>query len=803
MNDSREINKSVAARLLVVFTPICYLLFYLLQGKFLLLGNTDHVDAQLPYLFAAKDALALGQLPWWNPYIFNGTSLWGNPAVFLWYPFTWIELLAPRSLTLYASTFISWIHYGGVFLAAFLYFRVLIGDEKWASFSALAYGFSIPVAYGLAVGNAHLPIYVFLPLSLYFLHTYSQRSLRENIIYLTISLYCMITGGFLQLLIYAMTVLGSYVLFLAYHQSNSHKDAFRPLSIFSASLIMSILLSAPSWISILDASRLVSRVSAANGVLETILNGGYVTPIDRWLRLFMPNGFGFGMWVPPISYVETLVAFCGVSSLFLAGVAIVCNPKKIVYYWTGFIIVSLLLVSSKLLVIQYFAFGGVEMMYGRLVFLLPLGVASLAGIGGKSLCETQIFRWKLLIINPFNVLLAVAFFSNSEVIARIFINALSMIQGFYVNKSITIARSNLPEFELLRAGIVILVLVLVLALAFIKRQKNKMFWIIATSLLLIEVVPSTYLMHKVQINFLMISSSAPFFAFDKVGDPLPFSASDLEEFRLVITEETPSRKANEAPAFAKESNQGSVYDYQSPWGYANGYSANLAILIQTVGAVDLKLDCRSGGLIFGIKDILNNATRQVMFDPLCHPRLSDLMSVGAVVKADQDWRIVTDRRGTALPRASLFYDYQVIPDSIDASNRLARNDFDIQRVLVLEKEPPFAVGPADPEAQSVLVKNTPNEVIIEVHSNTPVLLLLTDTYSPGWTAEMDGQPMEIIRSNVAFRSVWVSKGEHTVTFRYDPPLLIFSLVIELLGIISFLGIVAARTSGSKFPYPLH
>jgi hypothetical protein len=242
------------------------------------------------------------------------------------------------------------------------------------------------------------------------------------------------------------------------------------------------------------------------------------------------------------------------------------------------------------------------MQYGRLVFLLPLGIASLAGMGGKSLYESQVPRWKSLILNPFNALLAVVFFSNRDLIVQIFINAFSMFREFYVNKTITITGSYLPELELLRAGIIILVLVF--AFTFITRRKNGMFWIIVTSLLLLEVIPSTYFMHKVQANPLMISPSEPFFAFDKVKIPLPFSASDLEKIRLVITEERYSRKNREAPAFAKEANQGPIYGYQSPWGYANGYSANLATLVQTAGAVDLDLDCSSGGMVFEYKDIL-------------------------------------------------------------------------------------------------------------------------------------------------------------------------------------------------------
>lgn len=784
-----KINRSSIARALVLLAPTCYFLYYVVQGKLLLLGNTDRADAQLPYLFAAKNALMAGQLPWWNPYIFNGTPIWGNPAIFLSYPFTWIELLTPRSFMLYVSTFICWLHYGGVFLAAFLYFRALIGDEKWSSFSALAYGFSISVAYGLSIGNAHLPVYVLLPLCLYILHTYGQRSLRRNIIYLILTLYCLITGGFLQLLIYAMAIIGSYVLFLAF-QSPSRKEAFSLIVAFSGSLFVAALLSAPAWLSILNMAGLVSRVSTANVGLLDIYNDSIIAPINELLRLFMPNGFGFGMYVPPISYVETMVAFCGISSLFLAGAAIVCNPKKFVYYWFVVSATMLLFCFTKLVFIQNLIFGGIKIIPERLLFILPIGIASLAGLGGKALCERQISRRRILIFNPFNILLAIAIFSNLSLVSKDIANICSIFQQFVETGTLIITSSILPEFELIRA--IVIILTLILLFTFSNRKSMTVLWVVSVLFLLFEVIPGTYLMNKVQLNPLMVSQKEPFFAFDKIRSPLPFSTSDLETFRLVITEKNPSRRENDAPPYSKEANQGSIYQYLSPWGYANGYSANLAALIQTIGAVDINTKCESGGLVNGTADILNNATRQVIFDPLCHPRLADLLSIGAVLKADADWQIIEDRRGQALPRANLFYDYEVISDSLDASNRLAEDKFDIHKTLIVEKQPSFDVGPADLEARSIVVKNTPNEVIINVQSNEPALLLLTDTYSPGWNAEIDHQPVEIVRSNVAFRSVWIPKGNHMVVFHYDPPGLTISIILGLFGVVVFVIIVKSK-----------
>ncbi|MBI1915121.1 MAG: YfhO family protein [Planctomycetes bacterium] len=61
----------------------------------------------------------------------------------------------------------------------------------------------------------------------------------------------------------------------------------------------------------------------------------------------------------------------------------------------------------------------------------------------------------------------------------------------------------------------------------------------------------------------------------------------------------------------------------------------------------------------------------------------------------------------------------------------------------------------------------PNRVELEVRG-APGFLVLTDVWYPGWTATVDGEPVEIYRANHAFRAVAVSAGTHTVVFRFEP-----------------------------------
>jgi hypothetical protein len=61
------------------------------------------------------------------------------------------------------------------------------------------------------------------------------------------------------------------------------------------------------------------------------------------------------------------------------------------------------------------------------------------------------------------------------------------------------------------------------------------------------------------------------------------------------------------------------------------------------------------------------------------------------------------------------------------------------------------------------------EVDAVVWGEGTALLVLSDQLAPGWTAELDGSPAEIVRANYLARGVWVPAGRHRVVFRYRTP----------------------------------
>jgi hypothetical protein len=62
----------------------------------------------------------------------------------------------------------------------------------------------------------------------------------------------------------------------------------------------------------------------------------------------------------------------------------------------------------------------------------------------------------------------------------------------------------------------------------------------------------------------------------------------------------------------------------------------------------------------------------------------------------------------------------------------------------------------------------PDRIEIEVESQQGGMLVLHETYYPGWVAEIDGRPVRILRADVLFRGVEVPPGSRKVVFRFAP-----------------------------------
>jgi hypothetical protein len=113
----------------------------------------------------------------------------------------------------------------------------------------------------------------------------------------------------------------------------------------------------------------------------------------------------------------------------------------------------------------------------------------------------------------------------------------------------------------------------------------------------------------------------------------------------------------------------------------------------------------------------------------------------------------------------------------EAMARLVAADFDPNREILLHDAPDSihpAVGDRDGSSnngasRAVITREDARQLVIEADAPEDGFLLLADTFYPGWTAHVDGNPTSIYRANISVRGIRLPKGRHEVRFTYDAP----------------------------------
>ncbi len=139
----------------------------------------------------------------------------------------------------------------------------------------------------------------------------------------------------------------------------------------------------------------------------------------------------------------------------------------------------------------------------------------------------------------------------------------------------------------------------------------------------------------------------------------------------------------------------------------------------------------------------------------------------------------------SLPRAFLASDYIVARDDADILQALYDPETDIQRTVILEEKP--ELEPMEGNGIATISSYHPTEVVIQVKTDVPKLLFLSDTYDVGWNATVDGKPTKIHRADFDFRAVSIPKGEHVVRLRYVPQSLVIGFWIAGFATLGLVG----------------
>jgi hypothetical protein len=109
---------------------------------------------------------------------------------------------------------------------------------------------------------------------------------------------------------------------------------------------------------------------------------------------------------------------------------------------------------------------------------------------------------------------------------------------------------------------------------------------------------------------------------------------------------------------------------------------------------------------------------------------------------------------------------------------------DIERINIADTallDQPVELGQGEVGTASV-VTDRPGYIEIVTSSSSRQLLLLSESYHPGWRATEDGRPIEIMRAYGDFQACVVGPGQRRIVFRFQPASFATGAWVSSLGI---------------------
>jgi hypothetical protein len=131
-----------------------------------------------------------------------------------------------------------------------------------------------------------------------------------------------------------------------------------------------------------------------------------------------------------------------------------------------------------------------------------------------------------------------------------------------------------------------------------------------------------------------------------------------------------------------------------------------------------------------------------------------------------------------------------------ASGILLSSDFDPAREVILPEPLTLQLDTNQAASRVEVLQYRNNEVQLKVSAAGSGVLVLSDTYFPGWSAELDGTEVPIMKANLCQRAVAVPAGMHVLRFVFRPRSFMFGSLVTGLSIIIFLvAVVLMRKRG--------
>lgn len=774
----------------------------------------DAAQTYFPRRFLSGEEMKAGRIPLWNPYVLCGAPHLADFQSCVFHPLNvlllyWLDPLRGMGIFVAVHLFL-----GGLFL--YLLLRRLGAGVAGSSIGGLSFLFNAYFATYLG-HPVHVSTGAWIPLLLLLVHRCVGRSRG---VFIPLAVAMTVLGGFPQTILYGLLVAGAFALFQ--WTGLGAKERGRGALRLAALAGLVVLGAGLTLFQIAPTAELGTLSERSEIPLGRILGGHMPVPAEL-VRLWLPDFFGNPIdentWLAalrgPLPHPSDLgfIGYGGVLPLLLALAAPFLSRRRERWFFAGLALLSALLAFFPLLFTLFYEivpFARASTEVHRLQFPFLLSTAVLAGLGFEGvLARAKEGPWRrtrnyvLLWFLTVPLFAGVIEWGGPKIVAhgKERLAAMEREAERGVAEPVRLPPRAMMVFaghqeewtKYERRGLARYAILLLAgggALLLLRDPRRRR---IAALALVATVAADGWLFARL---YYTPQSKASTFA----DHPL------LERLR---DEEDPFRIARAGREYLLPSNTGLVYGIDDLQGVNALMPADLGRVFESVhpelwpdrrrvapftasmgDAVDRPLwSFLNVGVFLGPRVPL---TRSVVEPDRFLSLNREHLAVEEVTITDRfRGAPVVARNEAVLPRAFLRHRYEVLDDREEILARITAPDFDTRGPLFLETDPGIPEGSAAvlPEDECAIVARRGGDLDLRVRSAEPGLLFLSETWYPGWEAEVDGRRAPLLRACYAFRAVPVPAGEHAVTLRYRPRSFRLGVAGSLLSLAFWLGLL--------------
>jgi len=703
--------------------------------------------------FLAKAWREFGELPLWYPHIYAGTSLIGDMDTPIFYPPHLLFRAMPTELA-FGYLFVFHVFLAGLFMYAFV--KELGGDAVAGVVSAVAFMFCGPLISHVYAGHMmHAANFTWMPLTFLLLELCATRQRLVDPILLGVAMALQFLSGHAQFFFYSSFALALFCLLrmALLYQHDGVAASVRLALLFVGATVLCVLLTAVQLLPTLEYSK---QLFGRSGYEFAAV---YSLPFKHLITFLVPDFFGLPSnqtYIGAGKYWE-LCGYVGIVAPLLAVTALWLRRCTLTWFFAALAVFAVLFALGKhtpLLRVFYHLPGfGQFRVPARMLMVYVFAVSVLAGLGTAALMEVlqrSPQRLKLaakaLAVLFIVMLLGVGYALIGKGVIFVLIEKL-----YNAGRHTRTFAENLGFISVLYDQIARNLVVMTLAVGgvaatIVAAQRQKVSARIAGLMLAGVAVLELWCFGLPKMD---VKKPDEVFASNPV---IEFLTQDKSLHRVYAS-------CGTLPQYIAVR-----HGIQKLNGYDSGVLRPFGELadkakwpfhdfefVKEIQVNDLTADLLS----------MFNAKYLVTTRPVDHPEFKLRLTAGPYSVYHMGRGIVT------VERAFVYENAAVMPRAYLVSG---------------EGDPP--VRPTSFEPADVLLL-TPNRVDVQVEAQSPSVLVLADTWYPGWVVVGNGgarDRLPLIKVNGALRGVKLDAGRHTVSFMYQPKSYAKGMVLSLMAI---------------------